>query len=163
MIGRRAAGKGIHVIAVVVLALLLLGGWCLTDVAAEGLNDGAATVLLRRDTGLAVSYWPSWQVGDEVALLLPISPGQFPLTLQGAEVLLHAYEGASETLTLVASVHVSGEDGPGPELVRSNPIRVTLGTAISKTVSLPFTARQVTLIRPAAAVRGDPLRGGGGS
>lgn len=105
-------------------------------------------VSLRRDRGLAVSYWPEWQIGDEVALRYQPSQAQFPFTPTAAQVDLHAYEGAGESTTLMAVLYTASEDGPGLELAATLPLTVSFAVDSDPTVTLLFDEEAPTLVRP---------------
>jgi len=105
-------------------------------------------VTLKRDRGLAVSYWPEWRGGDEVALCYRPSQAQFPFTPTAAQVELHAYEGASESATLVAALYTAADEGPGLELAVTAPLTVSFAIDGDPTVTLLFGDDAPTLVRP---------------
>jgi len=105
-------------------------------------------VTLGRDRGLAVSYWPEWQVGAEVALRYQPSQAQFPFTPTAAQVDLHAYEGAGESATLMAVLYTASPLGPGLELAASAPLTVSFAMESDPTVTLFFDGDPPTLVRP---------------
>ena len=114
------------------------------EVQARAVTDAGPTgeehTILRLDSGLAMSYWPSWKAGDAMALRLRVSDLQYPLVLCRVQVCLTTFEDSGSSVDLQAHIYSGGAAGPDQLLASSDVQHVSLGVSVpepSVTLQLP--------------------------